>query len=322
MHLLAQMTGPFVVRNGAVSGSDVTLKSSGVPTPTAVGRVEWGTTNNALYVGNGASASVIWNGLQPGGLWGCETGNNGADPTNDIDFTTGTVVSSDALSRANCVALTKQLDTTWVAGTGQGMRSSAAALANGTWHLFAVWPAGGTVDYFATTSASAATALAQLQAMPGGATYTFARRLGSIVRATGAIRAYRQYADRFIWDVPASDVSTSNPGTFAVTATLTVPTGLVVSAITNFAVDASSAVSNLGFGLLTALVQTDTAPSSTVWTLRYTDIGGGDIFAANVVTETATNTSGQIRYRISQSAGAISANIETIGWIDTRGRLN
>jgi hypothetical protein len=56
--------------------------------------------------------------------------------------------------------------------------------------------------------------------------------------------------------------------------------------------------------------------------VRYTDGGGGDIFSSNAVLETVTNTSGQIRYRLSQSAVTISAVIETLGWVDTRGRLN
>lgn len=321
LHLLAQMTGPFVVANGSISGSNITLKSSGVPTPTAVGRVEWGTTNNALYVGNGASASVIWNGLMPGGLWGCETGNNAADPTNDIDFTAGTVVADGAGSRATCTALTKQLDTTWVAGTGQGMRSSAAALANGTWFVFAVWPAGGTVDYFATTSASAATALTQLQAMSGGASYAFARRLGAIVRSGGAIRAYTQDADTFLLAVPVQDVNTTNPGTSAVQPVLTVPIGIKVTAKIIAGYKLGAGYGSASYMLVTSPSQTDSVPSATLYSTTV-DEDGGFAFDVTVSQDVLTNTTGNIRYRVSQSDANMTVYVLTNGWVDTRGRLN
>lgn len=250
-----------------------------------------------------------------GMLWGLTLSNNGTDATNDIDIAAGTAIdSTNAQFMTLASALTKRIDATWAVGTGNGGLDTGT-VANSTWyHMWLIMRSDtGVVDALFSTSATSPT-------MP--ANYDFRRRIGCVYRTSGGVlRAFRQYGDRFMWDVPTADVATNNPGTSAVTATLTAPTGLIVGAITNFAVDASGGVTNLAYGLLTALVQTDTTPSSSAWSVRYTDGGGGDLFSAHGVFETATNTSGQVRYRLSQSAVGISAVIETLGWIDTRGRL-
>jgi len=332
LHLTASMTGPFAVVGGTVvssaisastittstiSNSDIVLKQSAIPTPTTSGAIEYGTTADALYVGDGAATDVFWAAPPAGLLWGCGTANNTTDATNDIDFSTGTVVSSDNDSRATCPAYTKRLDANWAAGTNQGMRYSGAAITNTTYHLYAVWqPGGASPDYYADPSASAATVLSHLQAESGGSAYTEVRRIASIVRTGGAIKAYTQVGDLFTWAVIVSDVSTANPGTSAVTATLTVPTGITVLANCTFGLyDSTPTTAN--YGLITALTQTDTAPGFSAFNV-FTDSSE----QTNTTTiGTVTNTSGQVRYRLAASNADIAAIIQTIGWSDSRGRL-
>jgi hypothetical protein len=255
-------------------------------------------------------------------LYGLTTSNNGSDATNDIDFAAGVCIDSTNLHLQNCAAMTKRLDANWAAGTNQGMRYSGAAITNTTYHLYVATKADGTQDYYADPSATIATVLAHLQAETGGANYLYLRRIASIVRSGGVIKAYKQLGDRFVWDVAAGDVNTSTTGTAAVTSTLTVPTGIVVVADVNAAwLDLNPGAGTVGYALLTALDQTDTAPSVSAFSLAYTFDSAVNLGGAAAFFEVKVNTSGQIRYRCGRSSADISMSIVTTGYKDTRGRL-
>jgi hypothetical protein len=81
-----------------------------------------------------------------------------------------------------------------------------------------------------------------------------------------------------------------------VTAALTVPVGVSVAAIVN------------------------TVPSTSAFTMsmsEITDFGEHNAVQMNVL----TNTLAQIRCRLSYSDGSIRVDIQTVGWVDKRGRL-
>lgn len=251
--------------------------------------------------------------LPPGWLYGCTLSNNSGDATNDIDIAAGQARdSSDEIDIVLASGLTKQLDAGWAAGTNQGMRNSGAAITNTTYHIYAVCKAGGAdADIYAHTSATVATVLTALQAETGGADYIYARRIGSIVRTSGAIVQFSQNGDRFVV-TPINSVNTAAPGTSAVTATLDIPTGIVVDAIITFTVDGSTG--SEVYGLVSALTQSNQAPSATVHSVF---LEAGVEAAGSVHAEIPTDTSAQIRYRLSAS---VQATITTLGWIDRRGR--
>ena len=245
---------------------------------------------------------------------GCTLSNNGSDATNDIDVSAGYWSSDDALI-ANRVSLqltsglTKQLDAAWAVGTNQGMRDTGA-IANGTWHIFLIKRVDtGVVDVLASLSATSPT-------MP--ANYTKKRRIGSILREGGAIVSFVQDGDYFTRLASVLDVNTTNPGTSAVTATLSVPTGINVFAIIN------SYLSGSGGGPcvvnISDLDTTDAAASESAAPLGVMSSEAVD-YPSNVgPIRIRTNTSAQIRYRASFSDAGIIVRIASIGWMDARGR--
>jgi hypothetical protein len=252
--------------------------------------------------------------------------NNGSDATNDIDFSAGAAsdlsTTATGLMWVACAALTKQLDANWAAGTNQGMRYSGAAIANTTYHLWACWTDAGVQDYYADPSATQATVLGHLQAETGGSAYTHIRRVASIVRTGGTIRAFIQRGDEFIWTaVTATDVTASNPGTSAATRAISVPTGINVLARLNVL------ISNIGSGVLftvymTSMLQTDLSDDFSVGRNTFPNaenVSGRPIdFGAPI--SIMTDTSAQVRSRCSASDANCTLRITATGYADTRGR--
>jgi hypothetical protein len=228
---------------------------------------------------------------------------NGTDATNDINIGVGAAASDDATITSRVLmtvtsVLTKQLDATWAAGNNAGGRVSGQSLADGTWHVFLFRRSGGQDDVCFSNTLSFT--------LPDSGTKR--RRIGSIVRASGAILGFQQDGDLFRWTTkPALDFNTTS-GTSANTVTLTVPLGIVVWALGAYF---QSAISMQYFS---ALDETDEAPSSTAVPLGQGTTSGvvGQLFGP-----LKTNTSGQIRMRSSVS---VTIRISTHGWLDRRGR--
>jgi hypothetical protein len=122
------------------------------------------------------------------------------DDTNTVDIT--------------IPALTKQLDAAWAAGTNAGGRDTGA-IADGSWHLYVIMKADRTTDALFTATFGSPT-------MPSG--YVYKRRLGSFVRASGAIRTFKQYGNYFAITAPVD----THAG-IAIAASTTVPGSLVAS---------------------------------------------------------------------------------------------
>lgn len=260
--------------------------------------------------------------FSPGTLYGMTLSNNVADATNDIDFTTGSCRdSSDTQNILQPASFTKRLDANWAAGTNQGMRYSGAAITNTTYHIYAVAKAlGADPDYYADPSATASTVLGHLQAETGGADYLYVRRIGSIVRTGAAIKGFVQDGDYFTWKVPVGDISAANPGTSAVTRTLTLPVGIRVKA--SLGVGSTATAANTDFAgaiLITDLSTTDTAPTNAIYNAaNFINSGIGTIIGSAV--DVWTNTSAQVRSRIANSAAGTTFVLTTLGYLDPRGR--
>lgn len=243
------------------------------------------------------------------------------DPTNDITIAVGACTSDDAvIANRNFMslttALTKQLDAVWAVGTNQGGLASGAALANTTYHVFLIKRLDtNVVDAAFDTSATGANLAANTNA-----NYTKIRRIGGIVRLAGAILGFIQYGDEFYWTTPPTiDVTAANPGVAAVTRTLTVPIGIQVQAIVEVGINNAS--NNDIAVYLSSLDTTDVVGSITASPLA-TVIGGTAAATASAVAQARvwTNTSGQIRSRLSASGASDVLSIQTIGWLDRRGR--
>lgn len=236
--------------------------------------------------------------------------SNGTDAVNDINVAAGSCASTHATPSSvvllNPGAIVKQLDATWAAGTNAGGRSSSVALSNTTYHVFAIRVAG-VDDVGFDTSATGANLVTDHSA-------THIRRIGSVLRESASLVAFAQNRNEFLRKASVLDYNTANPGTSAITVTLSVPIGIQVRALLKPALQSSLNA----YVLYTSLDQNDEVPSGTVAPLA--NGIGANIGTAIWPTpcEILTNTSGQIRFRLSASEAASQGRIATYGWIDMR----
>jgi hypothetical protein len=222
--------------------------------------------------------------------------------------TTTVVISAGTFAEDGQTAVFSHAGGTINCATTGALGLDAGSLANNTWyHAFAIAKADGTTSLLASTSVSSPT-------FPTG--YTLKRRLFSFkTNGSAQIIDFIQDGDLFQWVTLVADVSASNPGTSAVTATLTVPTGVNVQAVCQARNTNSDATASYTY--LSDLATTDSTPS-----LSITDFGQANSStvagASRVLVR--TNTSAQIRYRLSYSSGNVGLLINTLGWVDRRGR--
>lgn len=259
--------------------------------------------NNKVY-GTDGSGARGWKddpagggGVSRGHIFGLTLANNATDATNDIDIAAGQCASSDVdpVLIILASALTKRLDAAWAVGNNNGGLDTGS-IANTTYHVWLIRrPDTGVVDALFSASATSPT-------MP--ANYTQKRRIGSIVRASAAIRGFQQSGDTFWWNAAATtDVSVTNQGVTPTLRTLTLPVGLEVEAILTgnwFNVNATLSIVTPGF--------------SGVPMTSYSNSTFG-LFNTRVL----TNTSAQISTVSSAAASSQSFRVDTLGWVDTRG---
>lgn len=248
--------------------------------------------------------------------------SNGTDTTNDINIAAGVCRdSTDSVDITLPALAGKQLDAGWALGASAGMRNSAIAIANTTYHIYAVATIDNiydqTSDIYAHTSTTVSTVLTALTVESGGGSYVYARRIGSIVRAGGTILQFVQRGDKFRLKTPVLDASnTDTANDNAVTITLaSLPTGLVLEALLHVV------VSNMSAGaIISALTDTDSAPSLTVAPLGTNNISASGTPILGVQVEVFTDTSAQVRFRGSNAAGTAGYWIASVGWTDSRGK--
>lgn len=235
-----------------------------------------------------------------GHLHGLTLSNNVTDATNDLDIAVGEAASTETNPVLMMLAstLTKQLDATWAVGTNAGGRESGDTLGNKTYHVWLIQRSDtGVVDVLFSASATSPT-------MPTN--YDRKRRIGSILRASSAIRSFVQYFDHFLHTTPMADVGSFAAGT-ANTHTLSLPTGLRVLA------DVTVLLGNS----VTAQVNLSVIPGDL-------SAGGLDAQTAGINLFTSvsklveSNASAQIKTTTSQAANN-NMFIYTKGWFDDRG---
>jgi hypothetical protein len=336
---IARATGIFVL---TASATLIVNKSTTVNYTTAVGDLmiftaEGAVTSVTIIGGGGTfatpaqalagtSTTLIVNpaGLYypTGHLFGLTLSNNAGTPASKIDVAAGTCRDSgDTANIALAAALTaKDLAVAWAVGASAGMLATGVAVANGTYHIFLIKrPDTGVVDIAADTSVTGANI-----ATNTNAAYTLKRRIGSIIRSGGSILAFSQNGDEFLLSATILDINANNPGSSAVTRTLTVPLGVKVYW---FGVAAVRTVdlSTQSSGYFSSLDQGDEIPSDTSATIaQFTSMRS----ATGLNTELGmqmtirTNTSAQIRSRVTNGDTDVTVYMTTFGWIDNRGRLD
>src|SRR4029077_6963581 len=153
-------------------------------------------------------------------LAGLVLANNATDAVNDINIAAGECRDdTNVADIAIPTAMVKQLDVAWAAGTNAGGRDTGA-IADGGWHVFAIRnPTTGVCDVLFTAGTTAPT-------MPSG--FTQKRRIGWVLRASGALVAFKQVGDYVQWVIPRQDINglTQTPGQFGPAALNSIPFGL------------------------------------------------------------------------------------------------
>lgn len=241
-------------------------------------------------------------------LAGCGVSDNAT--TDYLDIAAGVCRDSTNAANITLSALTKQFNSTFAAGTNQGGFASGESLpTSGTIHIWAISKTDGTADVFANDHATSGLS----PTLPTG--YSYKRRIASRrTNSSGHIITGTQIGDEFLFDSPILDINANNPGTSAVSATLSTPAGVQMLALFNVYHNRSADGERL---YISSLDTTDTASSTSAAPLSTlvaaSDSGFGPI-------SIRTSTSSQIRYRVSASSASIDVRIATLGWIDTRGR--
>ncbi len=239
--------------------------------------------------------------LPPCYLSGFTLANNGVDAANDIDIAIGSARdSTDALNILLAAALTKRLDANWAAGTNQG-GLDAGTKANSTWYfVHAICKAlGADVEALFSTSATAPT-------LP--ATYTRFRRIGAVLTdGAGAILAFKQFGDLFVWSTPKADLNTVAANTTHTAVTLTVPP-----------------IAGIEANIRGLIAHASLTPSVVVYRIGdVVDFNSPSGKVANAVglgysQSIPVNASGQVNYVSQQPSTTLT--IGTISYIDRRGR--
>lgn len=241
--------------------------------------------------------------------------NNASDAVNDIDISSGSAISDDGTVVITLPAtITKRLDAGFTAGTNQGGLDTGA-IANGTYHMWLIMrPDTGESDVLFSASASSPT-------MP--ANYTKKKCIGSVLRVSGSLLPFVQLANRFWLKTSVLDVSVTNPGNSAVTRTLaSVPTGanfladVQIQTYSTTSLNAAALVTDLD---ITDETAADYSSGVNVNSDVPTSASSGTITGAQAGLKLVkTNTSAQVRTRISSSGAGVTLIIRTRGWVDLR----
>lgn len=319
--LLVAKTLTLTAGNGLQGGGDLSANRSFALDYASEAEAEAGTDAiKAMTPATADDAIQARSPLPRGYIDGFKLENDATDVTNDIKINVGKARSSgDAVNMALAASLIKRLDANWAPGTNQGMRYSGAAIANAEYNLYCASKADGTTDIYADASASLSTVLTHLQAESGGEDYLYLRRIGSIFRASSAIRLFTQRGDHFSWrgTVPLSyDGSLSNS---RVLVTLAAPPNTLVRFRANMRKSAGSeSFSEVGFG---EVGETDATTSLDNGTVSMGVVKGGsgtDNIEAGVHGELNVDASAQIAARANGSG--FTLRVSTLGYTDPRGK--
>ena len=241
--------------------------------------------------------------------------NNATDANNDIDFSAGNFQFSDGSGQAVATAImTKRLDATWSAGTGNGGLLNGTAVPkaiNSTYHCYKIYNPTTGVEDSAFLLGILGTAPDPTSVLPSG--FTKFERRGSIsTDSSGNIRQFTQTLKDFEYKTPTFDVGLANQGTSAVSRTLSVPFGIKCLAQISVLGTRGATVTSM---LYSSLDSNDIAPiyAGTVPSSIFLGVNITELFFNGFI---KTNLSAQIRTRWSNSDANTSNSISTIGYTD------
>jgi hypothetical protein len=260
---------------------------------------------------NQSNAGSTGTGLPNNTLTGFKVSNGAVDAQHDIDVTAGSCTDSTNAAILTGTAFTKQIDAGWAAGTNGGGLDTGSVAADTEYAFFAIEKdSDSSVDYLFSLSQTSPT-------MPSG--YTEFRRIFSFKTDSSAnILPFRQVGDTFFYDVGIVDVDETPGATTEQLKNTSVPAGMIGQFLVEFESNNPSASPN--YMLVTSPEQTDTTPSSSIYSLRAQDRLSTWEYVSAAVFDIETDSGGQLRYRTDTTSCAV--RVTALGWLDTRGRLD
>ncbi len=258
-----------------------------------------------LVFGSEATVTKIGNSLLPKQI---TISNNSGDSDHDIDFTAGNFIFSDGSGQTSVLALTKQIDNTFVVGTNQGGLDTGTVAADTTYHCFAIHNLTTNIsDFLFSTNLASPT-------LPSG--FTKKRRIGSIITDSssnilpGSFTYFANGGYKFTFNASLNDRPQAASPTSPTLQALTVPGGIIVTALIT-----ADLKRNAGAGTQYALFvnpdYTATTPSAT----NYDNFVTPTVEDGNVISlQIETNISSQIIINATSSTPLMQ--IQTKGWID------
>lgn len=243
--------------------------------------------------------------------------NAATNPSTTLGIAQGSASSDDA-TVANRVLMTLTASITkttaaWVVGTGTGGLDTGAIAASTWYHVWLIERTDtGVVDALFSTSASSPT-------MPTN--YTKKRRIGSaLTDGSSALNYFTQDGDYFIW-ATSTLTAITNPGTSASSVAVNTPLGIPTQAVLAVALRNAGTAAALLMSDLAAVDQAPMGAGSAAFTVPLFSVVNNTNPSTSVVVMTVrTNTSSQVRFRVSASDANVSVGFGTTGWIDRRGR--
>lgn len=279
----------------------------------AIGETGWGALVDTNF--DTIDANLV-NGLPRAYLAGLKTSLSGGSPSTIVAVTAGDAQDAGNAGAIRLVAaLSKNINATWLVGSGNGGLATALVYtANTTYHLFLIKRTDtGVVDAYFDTSTSAAN-------IP--APYTLFRRISShIANVSKLLIPWVQDGDRFMWQsVPTTglDLNSTNPGTNAGTVTFLVPIGINVQAIFHVQGIRGTGVDPMCY--FSDFDTADLAPGTTAPPLSNFSLDGAAATALTCGMLTVrTNLAAQIRFRLNASAADTILRACAVGYNDSRG---
>lgn len=235
-----------------------------------------------------------------GQLFGLTMSTAGASTT--LTVAAGWCADSTAVNIMRTTAALAKTTSAWAVGTAAGGLDTGSIAVSTWYHFFVIKRLDtGVTDVLFSLSATAPT-------MPTN--YTLFRRIGSMkTNASSQWLKFFQNGDRFDWDLPTADLTSTTIGTTTTTVTLSVPPLLGVVASIEGNVSHATLVPTIY--VVPTFITQPTTPSSDAVVISATAIGWGH--------DVTVNASGQVA--VSSGATNTTVSIATYGWIDTRGRL-
>lgn len=293
---------------GLVTDSSLTMSANRVlgRSTAATGDVEELTPAGALEISGGNLTAIIPRGF----IAGLTMSTAGSSTT--MSIAAGMAADSTNAVFLSLASAISKTTSAWAVGTGNGGLDTGS-IATSTWYHFYLIrrPDTGVVDVVFSLSASSPT-------LPTN--YTQYRRIGS-GRTNGSSQwtSFVQDGDLFQWASPTLDIDVTNPGTSAVSRQLLVPTGVRVGAIFNYGAYDPTNANQVG-AYFSDLSTTDLAASATAAPLITSASAGTNNNGGYAKLEIMTNTSAQVRSRMTFSGSTSVLKMATLGWRDSRGR--